>query len=309
MSKSAWVSLNKGDIVDVIAPAGRPQKNVLKRVPPFLKQWGLKARIHPQTMGEDLVCSNSKSQRFRFLKQALQARDSKMIWCLRGGYGSLHLLDDLSRLKALPPKIFLGFSDITSLHTFLNQEWGWPTLHGPHLDRFALGLGTKTEAKRIKDLVFAHKSEVGFKLKAMNKAAKAHKALRASITGGNLITLQSSFGTPYEIQTRNKILFLEEIGERAYKIDRVLEHLRQVQLLKNVKAVVLGQFTESLEPDGRNIVPKLLKQWAETQNFPVLSGIPSGHGHNQHPLPLGTKAQLDLGSQAKLVVPVGSLSC
>jgi muramoyltetrapeptide carboxypeptidase len=305
MSSKTWLGLQPGDIVDVVAPAGKPKPHTISGIESFLRAWGLKARVPQGILQKDLLCANSKKNRWKFLKQALMAKDSKMIWCVRGGYGSLHLLEDLKKIKAQKPKIFLGYSDITSLHTFLNQNWGWATLHGPNIDRFALRTGTRSEAERIRKVVFGKTDQVQFRLKALNKAAQKNHRLRSSVTGGNLITLQSSFGTPFSVKTKNKILFLEDIGERAYRIDRVLEQMRQLGLFKDLKALVLGQFTDGLEPNGKNILPTYFKQFAAEQSFPVLSGVPSGHGKNQHPLPLNTKSELVLGKKATLTIGSG----
>ena len=308
MKKLSWEPLKKGDIVDVVAPAGRPKPHTISGIEGFLNSWGLKARVAPDILQKNLFCSNSRENRWRFLKQALMAKDSKMIWCLRGGYGSLHLLDDLRKLKPQKAKCFLGYSDITSLHTFINQNWGWSTLHGCNIDRFALGTGTKAEERRLFDVVFARKTELEYKLTPLNELARKKAVIPSVVVGGNLITLQSSFGTSYQLQTRGKILFLEEIGERAYKVDRVLEHMRQLGMLMGLKGLVLGQFTEGLEPNGKNIFNQFFKQFAKEQKFPVLMGLPCGHGKNQHPLPFNTKSSLVTGINPRLRVSAGA-SC
>ena len=133
------------------------------------------------------------------------------------------------------------------------------------------------------------------------------KDLKSQIVGGNLITLQASFGTQFQIQTANKVIFFEDIGERAYRVDRVLQQMDQLGLFRGVKGVVFGQFTGGEEPGGkRSLVPKLLKEFAQRVSFPVVSGFPSGHGHNQHPLPLGTKAHFQWGEKVFLEIDSGA---
>jgi muramoyltetrapeptide carboxypeptidase len=300
-----WEALQPGDIVDVIVPAAKPRPRTLGGIRSFLKSWGLKTRLPSGAVGRDLLFANSAEKRFEFLKAAVLSEDSKMIWCVRGGYGSLHLLDQLHRLSPPPPKCFLGYSDITTLHTHLIQKWGWATLHGPNIDRFALGKGTKTEAKRIKDLVFGKSTQVSFRLRPLNQVKVKNQLIRSRVVGGNLTTLQASFGTQDSIQLKNRLLFIEDIGERAYRVDRILEQMRQLGLFKGVDAVVIGQFTYGREPNGRSLLPQFFKQWAEQQSFPVLIGLPSGHGLNQQPLPLGTRAILDLKSR-RLSVETGA---
>ena len=305
MKAGYWTPLKKGDIVDVILPAGRPRPRTMGGIQSFLKSWGLKARISADSLGPDLICANSKEIRFKNLKKAILAKDSSMIWCVRGGYGAIHLLEALDKLKPQKTKCFLGYSDITSLHTFLNQKWGWATIHGPNIDRFALRTGSAAEAKRIHDMIFGKNMSQTFKLKPLNKPAMTSKTLKGRVVGGNLITLQSSFGTKFSIHTAGEILFLEDIGERAYRVDRVFEHMKQLGLFKNLRALVLGQFTGGQEPDGKNLLPQYFKQFASEQKFPVLHGMPCGHGPNQVPLPLGTSSKLYLGKSPVLEVSSG----
>ncbi len=307
MSQSGWGVLKKGDLVDVVAPAGRPRPHTLKGVEQFLSSWGLRGRFSDDLVGKDLLCANSAEIRFKNLKKALLATDSKMIWCLRGGYGSLHLLDALDKMRPVQNKCFLGFSDITTLHTFFVQKWHWQTIHGCNIDRFALGTATAGEKKRFRDILFGNQRSLSFALKPLNGPASKTRHLRSQVVGGNLITLQAGFGTDHQLQTKGRILFLEEVGERAYKIDRVLEHMRQLGMFRGLKAMVLGQFTEGHEPNGKNRVPEYLKLFAEQQSFPVVMGLPSGHGKNQHPLPFGTAAKLSLGPKPQLTVDSGAL--
>ncbi len=301
----SWEALQPGDLVDVVAPGGKPKPNTLEGIESFLNSWGLKARVPRDIVERDLLCSNSREKRFKHLKNALFAKDSKMVWCVRGGYGALHLLPLLQKVKKPPQKIFLGFSDTSSLHTYFLQAWNQSTLHGPNIDRFALGTGTSAEEKRLKKLLFGVDKELSFQLKPLNQVAKSKKTLQGSVVGGNMVTLQASFGTPFQMQTRGKILFVEETGERAYKVDRIFEHMDQLGLLKGIKALVLGQFTEGFEPNGKNIFPKYFKEWAEEKSFPVLAGLPSGHGANPHTLPFGTKTQVQLGLKPRLLVHSG----
>lgn len=305
MKKHYWTSLQQGDLIDIVAPGMKPRPRTLQGIKSFAKSWGLNVRYSPEIIGKDLLCAQSKEFRFKDLKKALLAKDSKMVWCLRGGYGSLHLLESLNKVKAPRAKLFMGLSDVTSLHTFLNQQWGWSTIHGCNIDRFALKQATRLEQKRIHDSIFGKKQKVKYSLKALNDLAVKKGEIRSSFTGGNLVTLQSGFGTQFQIQTRNKILFFEDIGERAYRVDRVLEHMRQLKMFNGVKAIVFGQFTGGKEPGGKSLVPQLLKQFAQEQKVPVFSGLQSGHGKNQHPLPLNTSSVLCCEKQPYVEIEVG----
>lgn len=306
MKQKLWTPLSPGDWVDIVAPGMTPKAHTVRAIPSFLRKWGLNVRIHKGLLGKDLICSNTREKRLESLSEALHNSESKLIWCLRGGYGSLHLLEGLKKIKRPPIKAFLGLSDITSLHNFFVQNWGWSTLHGCNIDRMALNTSSRAEEKRIHDLLFGKVKEVKFKLKPLNQRAQKIKQLDSTVVGGNLITLQSGFGTPFELKTKGHILFFEDIGERAYRVDRVFEQMRQLRLFDQVPAIVLGQFTGGNEPTGQNLLPAYFKEWAKSLNVAVYSGLPSGHGRNQHPLPFGTQATLRGGAQSSLIVQSGA---
>src|SRR3984885_13844692 len=128
--------LARGDVVDVVAPGFRSPPEQLELGIAFLERLGLIPRVPPNLFGEDLLCANTDARRFAQLRRALYARDSRAVWCVRGGYGALRIIERLQALK--PParsKLLIGYSDATTLHQLLNLFWGWPSLHGPLLDR------------------------------------------------------------------------------------------------------------------------------------------------------------------------------
>ena len=150
------------------------------------------------------------------------------------------------------------------------------------------------------------KKSVHYKLKPLNSVAKKSKKMKGSVVGGNLVTLQSSLGTSFELQSKGKILFFEDIGERAYRGSRILEHMGQLNFFKGARAVVLGQFTGGREPQGKSLVPELLKTFAQSQKIPIFSGLKAGHGKNQHPVPLNTQAELQCGLNPYVEIHTGA---
>lgn len=302
-----WHALEKGDLVDIVAPGMKPRPRVVEGIAKFLDSWGLNVRIPKDLLGKDLICSNSRAYRFESLRRALTAKDSKMVWCLRGGYGSIHLLRGLDKLKIPRNKIFMGLSDSTSLHTFLVQKWGWSTIHGANIDRFALNEIEPREKSRFHKMLFGQDDVLTYRLKPMNEAALKNKRILSSIVGGNLITLQSSFGTSFAIDPHGKFLFVEDIGERAYRVDRVFEHMDHLNMFKGVKAILYGQFTGGHEADGKSLVPRLLKQFAQSKKIPVFGGIQSGHGPIQHPIPFGTRAVITGGVKPSIEIHTGAI--
>jgi len=300
---SLTAPLAPGDIVDVVAPGFRcPPENLAAGVE-FLRRQGLVPRVPPDLFGDDLLCSNSDAKRFAQLRRALTARDSRAVWCVRGGYGAIRIIE---RLRALTPprqpKLFIGYSDATTVHWLLNQHWKWPSLHGPLLDR--LGTTTVPEAEReeLYGVLFGNLTEVTFHdLEPLNAAARRRRVIEGPVCGGNLTVLQSLLGTPLQRRPRG-LLFLEDVGERGYRIDRMLEQLLQAGVLRNLSALVLGAFTGGREADGGNLGPQTLERFAHGQSIPVLRGMQAGHGEYQRPVFLHTPARLTCGPSASLSI-------
>ena len=299
-NKNQWQPLRPGDTVDIVAPGFACLPEALQGALEILAKWGLEPRVSREIFPKkksklDILCSNTDEIRLSQLKEALRAEDSRAVWCLRGGYGSLRLIPELVRMKRPhgPPKLFIGLSDISTLHVYLNQAWKWPTVHGPLLDRLGQGLVKPKYLRELKDIVMGTSREITFeRLKPLNEAARRAAVVRGPVSGGNLVTLQSSLGTKAEWVTDGQILFFEEIGERGYKVDRILEHFRQIGKFSRARAIVLGDFTGGLEADGKSRVPAVLKRFAEGLEIPVVAGLQSGHAVIQRPVPFYTPAEL-----------------
>lgn len=303
---STWEPLRPGDIVDVVAPGFRCSDEDLEKGIQFLKSLGLEPRVPADLFKDDILCANSDEYRFQHLKKALLAKDSKAVWCVRAGYGAIRFIGKLQKVKKpRRPKLFVGYSDATTILHFLSQFWGWPCLHGPLLDR--LGANEKVtpeEIDELKAVIFGHQSVVKFdQLTALNKAAEKVSKVKGKIFGGNLAVFQTVVGTSLH-KLKDEILFFEDVGERGYRVDRMLQHLEQAGIFKKVKALVFGTFTGGQEKDGRNLIVPVLKRFAEEQKFPVLIGLNAGHGDYQRPLFFHTPAEL-LPKAGELYVQTG----
>jgi muramoyltetrapeptide carboxypeptidase len=306
MPNKSWSYLQPGDIVDVIAPASIGKPAVIAKAKALLTSWGLRYNIPENIFGEDLLCANSDPVRFKQLKAALLNKKSKAVWCLRGGYGCARLIPMLEKLT--PPahnKLFMGFSDVTVLHAFLQKQWRWATVHGPSLNQCVTKDVAESSVQKLKAIVFGEQQQVDFNLTPLNKLANKKIAIQSSVVGGNLCLLQHSINTVWQPNTKNKIVFLEEVGERGYRVDRMLVHLQQAGLFKQIKGLVLGDFTDGLEPGGKSLVPAVIKRFAEQCDFPVLQVSGIGHGKTNDPIPLGTKIILQLGDEPVLNCETG----
>lgn len=301
-------ALKPGDIVDVVAPAWKCKRSELSAAVRFLKGWGLEPRVPKDIFGRSPMFAHSDEERFQQLKMALTAKDSAAVWCVRGGYGLIRLLPLLDKLKRPKhTKLVIGYSDITTLHLFLDQKWGWPSWHGPLLDRFGRGEHKPRQVREIRNLLFGLEDQVEFNgLKPLNVAARKSKILSGHVVGGNIVTLSSSLGTPWGPKSNNAIVFFEEIGERPYRIDRMLTQLQQAGYFSNAKAVIFGDMISPQGKDQKLLWRDVIARFAEQQKIPVLKGLPVGHGDIQRTLPFATESRLFLGRNvARLSVHSG----
>jgi muramoyltetrapeptide carboxypeptidase len=304
-----WHYLKEGDLVDVIAPGYPSHQHEIESARDFLNKWNLRSRIPRDIVKPHFLHSHEDEQRFLFLKNSIESKDSHVIWCLRGGYGSNRLLPFLSKMrKPKKPKLLIGISDITSLHTFFTQKWGWSTLHAPLLDRLGRGLIGSRFEKELNNLLFGRQDIIEFgKLRPLNNSAKTMQKVNCTIVGGNLTVLQSTLGTPWQIDCTKKILFIEDLGERGYRIDRMLEQFRQAGLFDRCQALILGDFLGGEEPQTKKNNFKLIfKRWANDLAIPVFKGLPAGHAKIQRPVPLNTTCYLwQEGGFGKLKIDSG----
>lgn len=309
MARRPWKWIKPGDTVDLIAPGFACSPQDVENARAFLLSWGLVPRVPPGMLTPHFLHAADDELRLRQLSAALRAEDSAAVWCMRGGYGANRLIPGLARLKRpARAKVVLGLSDVTSIHLFLQQSWKWPSLHAALLDRLGGGRVPPRDVKELKRVLFGAQKEVHHgRLKPWNEAARKARLIRGEVVGGNAVVLQSTLGTPWALKTAGKILFLEELGERGYRIDRILEHFAQAGALRGCRAVVLGQFIGGDEPNGGgNRVEGVLRRFANEASIPVFGGLEAGHGQRQALLPLGTLASLRREGQAYgLTLPSG----
>jgi len=305
-----WKYLKEGDIVDIIAPSSFCSKKEAKEGVRYLQSLGLQVRLPKDLVRPDFVYANSYENTLRQMKYAFYAKDSSAIWALRGGSGGFRFMEELkSWKKPSKVKVFVGISDTTFIHLFLNQHWSWPSLHAPMismLGRRKKGANEVKERRDIENVIFGKKEEVVFSgLIPMNEAAKKYRNIHGLVGGGNLCIVESTTGTKYSPSFEGKIVFLEDIDERGYAIERSIEHLRNAGIFKGVRAVIFGDFVGGQERNGSDLTIPALKRFAQRSSFPVLRGVPSGHGPVVRALPFQTKSTLVLSHSPQLICHTG----
>ncbi len=303
-----WQPLKIGDVVDVVAPGFGISNESLEQAKKFLVDLGLKPRVPADIFGPDVLCAQADSVRLRHLKAALVAKDSKAVWCLRGGYGAIRLVEPLSKLKAPAlSKIFVGYSDSTTIHNFLNQYWGWATLHGPLLDRLGQHTLPLDQVNEALDVVFGRVENVVHSgLMPLNAKARAKRTLRGRVFGGNLTVTQSHLGTAFQVTPKEAVLVFEDIGERGYRVDRILVQLEQAGYFASTRAVVFGEFVGGEEKDGSESISAVIQRFADNAGFAVFRGLKAGHGQSQRMVPFNTICELRCGDIGELKIASGA---
>ena len=285
-------SLLPGDTVAVIAPASQIKRDLLLAGVQGLKELGYRTAYSEEILSEDLYFAGTIERRIHEFHQAFSDPNVKAVFCARGGYGTNYLLPHLDlKLIRNNPKIFLGYSDVTTLLTYLHDQLGLITFHGPMVTKdFANANGID---KNSFDSALTGNS--GWRvsqtpvLKALRKGSAEGK-----LYGGCLSMLAASLGTLYEIRTDDTILFLEDIATKPYQIDRMLMQLKYAGKFERVRAIVFGEMVDCVQaPDQSYTLEEVIMRALSDFSFPVAFGLRSGHVSTGNiTLPLGVRAQL-----------------
>jgi muramoyltetrapeptide carboxypeptidase len=285
--------LPPGSLIGVIAPAGPTQPESLAAVPALYERFGYRVRIFPGCALRTGYLAGDDDARLADLHAALADDELAAMHCLRGGYGTLRLLDriDTALLRA-HPRLLIGYSDITALHALWALN-GLPTLHAPMAASDLIKPGREADAQALFALLRGG-LRAGTVLAPTLLAGDADQPrlcvpgrAQGRLIGGNLSLVAALLGTRWAWPAEGAILFLEDVSEEVYRVDRLLTQLRLAGVLDAVSGFVLGSFTESESPDA------LLRECLLPLGKPVLGGWPSGHGTPNLPLPLGVRVALD----------------
>ncbi len=283
--------LKKGDTIGIIAPAGnihdvRKMENGIR----ILQKMGFKIKCSANFWpGKDYLADTDIKRAKEFLAMWYDP-EVKALLAVRGGFGSLRLISVLEKYKLKDrkkAKHIIGFSDITALHYYFFGKYNISTLHGPvltsledlskaSLKRFYLAMTDKTPAPVVHPHI---------------KVLKAGKRKQGRLIGGNLSTVVSLLGTRFDLKSKNRMLFLEDINEPAYKIDRMMTQLSLGGKLNHISGLLLGDFTGDMDGDRKKKLEK--KIWGrvleicENYSFPIVGRFPSGHCRDNYPLHFG----------------------
>ena len=305
--------LKPGDTVGMITPStyvSDPDR--IAAAVRTVEYFGLRMKMGRNVRKQTGYVGGTIAQRVSDVHDMFRDPEVKAVFTIRGGYGSAQLLDDIDYdLIRQNPKIFLGFSDITAMHLAIHQKTGLVTFHGP----VTLSKFTGYTQEHFRRAMFDPKPIGSLSnpppsdpLRPVHtlRTVKPGKA-RGPLIGGNLSLIASLMGTPYEIDTRGKILFIEDVGEQPYSIDRMLTQLRLSGKLKNAAGIIFGECEDCRRSDYKPSFDATFSLGEVVDNIlgelqiPVLSGLTIGHTDDQLTLPLGVMATLD-ADKGELVI-------
>lgn len=297
--------LQKGDTVGIIAPAGPPNQESLERSLAFLEQLGLKWEFGKSVKNVHGYLAGTDKERLDDLHDMFADSTIKGIMCAKGGYGSARFADKIDyQLMQENPKIFWGFSDITFLHTAMGVYSNLVTFHGPML---ATNVGKESfdelSAKMFQQLfepMELHYTEAIGPLETVTGGVA-----KGELVGGNLSLLASGIGTKFEVDTKGKLLLIEDIGEEPYRVDGLLNQLRMAGKLNEVAGIIVGDFAD-VAPKKDQVsltLDEVFDHYFADLGKPVVKGFKIGHCEPHFAIPLGVGAKLDADNRTLTILP------
>ncbi|MCX7172910.1 MAG: LD-carboxypeptidase [Proteobacteria bacterium] len=296
--KTGLRPITPGATIGVIAPGGPASNEAIDAITPWLMNRGYQARLFPACRERRAYLAGNDQERLADLHAAFSDPAIAAIICMRGGYGSARLLDKIDyALVKRHAKPFVGYSDITALHTAFAQNAGMASIHGPMLTSDLVDDEDGTSADALFRLL-SNGLAPGSDLPCGD--AKLSNLVggiaQGRLAGGNLSVLCSLLGTPWAVDTRDTILFIEDCGEPSYRVDRLLTQLRLAGKLDEAAGFLIGSFSDADDPGA--VIRELLIPFGK----PILAGWPAGHCKPNYPLPLNVEIILDTDAKRLTVV-------
>jgi muramoyltetrapeptide carboxypeptidase len=293
-----WLPLRDGALVGVIAPAGPVDPAVLPAVEALYARHGWRARLYPSCRARHPALpylAGTDAERLADLHAALADDEVAAIHCVRGGYGAMRLLPAIdTALVRRSPKLLIGYSDITALHALWAAE-GLASLHAPMPASDLIRPGRADDEAAWAALLKAGLPAGQVLAPELEPGEPVHPGVAEGVLiGGNLSLVAALCGTPWAWNPHGAILFLEDVSESLYRVDRYLQQLLLAGVLQAAAGIVLGSFTESEAPEA--LLHERLLPLCRAAGKPLLGGWPAGHGTPNRPLPLGLRVRLDAGA-------------
>ena len=290
--------LKFGDTIGLIAPSGAVRtEGAVARAVEETKRMGFKVKLGESAQQKYGYLSGTDEVRARDINNMFADDEVDAIICIRGGYGAMRILDKLDyEMISKHPKIFAGFSDITALHIALLNRCDLATFHAPMAVGWADGpMDDFSRESMYKALMHAEPMGELVNPPEYEKKTVNPGIAEGTLVGGNLMLITSSLGTPWEIDTKGRILFIEEVSERTYCVDRMLTQLRLAGKFDDCAGVVFGDFADcNIEyPEFGLTLEEIIRDVVAPCGKPIFTGLRCGHCSPKLTLPLGVKCRMD----------------
>jgi muramoyltetrapeptide carboxypeptidase len=288
--------LKKGDTIGIVAPAGFMPVEKMQTCIETLDSWGYTVQLGSTTHSTSSnYFSGSDDDRLNDLQQMLDDTNVKAVLCARGGYGVSRIIDRINFKKFRKhPKWIVGFSDITVLHSHIFSNYRIASIHAPMSAAFNEDAGNNPYIDSLKYALEGRPSNYECMSNSLNKKGKA----KGQLIGGNLSLITHLIGTDSDVRTKNKILFLEDIGEYLYNVDRMFVQLKRSGKLNKLAGLIIGGFTDNKDterPFGRSVYEIIYDHVKDVQ-YPVCFGFPVSHERENYALKVGMKYVLEVGT-------------
>ena len=286
-------SLKKGDKIAIVSPAAAIRNHsIIEGAITTLHSWGLESVVTPHCLSRNGYYSGSKNERLSDLLWAVSNDDIKAILCSYGGYGCIHLVEEFAKAIEKNPKWVIGMSDCSVLHAACNAK-GIESLHAAQCRMLATEpQGDATT--NIQKILFGNRPV--YKTGPHYLDIEGHA--KGIIAGGNLSVLSGLMRTRYDIFTPGKIIFIEDINEPIYRIERILQNLKLAGILQSAQALIVGEFTDTKEHSGfGGTLYEVIYNTVADCNIPVCFNFPVGHGKRNLPMIEGAEAVIDISKE------------
>lgn len=289
--------LKKGDTIAIVATARKNIDDNLKPAISWLKNWGLEVVIGKTIGLDNNQLAGTDEERAADFQTMMDNPNIKAIWCVRGGYGTVRMIDLLDWTKFKQnPKWIIGFSDVTVLHSHLNNL-GFASIHGI----MPVSAKATEEAKEsLRKALFGEPLQYTVPCDQMNRYGTA----KGELVGGNLSILFSLLGSPSAVNCEDKILFIEDLDEYLYHIDRMMMNLKRNGCLESLKGIIVGGMTKMHDneiPWGKNAL-EIIDDVTKKYNIPIIYNFPAGHMADNHALIFGKQVTLEANDLESKVV-------
>lgn len=288
--------LKQGDKIGIVAPSGVIESKVIEEATIFITKAGFIPVFGDNILNRKNLFAGSDEERSDDFNKMIFDNSIKAIWCARGGYGAMRIINNIDfEHLTKHPKWIIGFSDITVFHSALNNKYNLNSIHGEMPNSFPKNIG----AYEIIDILQNNINPITTPYNSLNKTGKAI----GKLIGGNLTIIHNLIGTDFDFNPDGKILFIEEIGEYDYHIDRMIQSMKLSKKLDNLAGLIVGQFSNTKDgaiPFGKTAYEIIHDALSEFK-FPILFNFPSGHSNPNLPLIIGAEIEITIDKKQSIL--------